>query len=88
MVFIDPFYNFTAAAMDGKWIRPRMGTDTAMAMATIAVGDVVYTITARQLMDEGHLAQLNIDIIQLEEDFKKPYKELEPIEPCPFLSGK
>jgi molybdopterin guanine dinucleotide-containing S/N-oxide reductase-like protein len=33
MVFIDPFYNFTAAAMDGKWIRPRMGTDTAMAMA-------------------------------------------------------
>lgn len=20
--------------------------------------------------------------------FKKPYRELEPIEPCPFLSGK
>ncbi len=33
MVFIDPFQNFTAVAMDGKWIAPRMGTDTAMAMA-------------------------------------------------------
>ena len=52
---------------------PKAETD-AMAVR-IAVGDVVYTITARQLMDEGHLAQLNIDIIQLEEDFKKPYKE-------------
>lgn len=33
MVFIDPFYNYTAAAMGGKWIAPRIGTDTAMAMA-------------------------------------------------------
>jgi len=33
MVFIDPFYNFTAAAMEGKWIPIRMGTGTAMAMA-------------------------------------------------------
>ena len=33
MVFIDPFHNFTAAAMEGKWIAPRMGTDAAMAMA-------------------------------------------------------
>lgn len=32
-VFIDPFYNFTAAAMDGKWIAPRIGTDTCVAMA-------------------------------------------------------
>jgi molybdopterin guanine dinucleotide-containing S/N-oxide reductase-like protein len=33
MVFIDPFHNYTAAAMGGKWIAPRPGTDAAMAMA-------------------------------------------------------
>ncbi len=33
MVFIDPFHNYTAAAMDGKWIAPRPGTDAALAMA-------------------------------------------------------
>ncbi len=33
MVFIDPFHNYTAAAMGGKWIAPRIGTDTALAMA-------------------------------------------------------
>lgn len=32
-VFIDPFYNYTAAAMDGTWLPPRPGTDTAVAMA-------------------------------------------------------
>jgi trimethylamine-N-oxide reductase (cytochrome c) len=33
MVFIDPFHNHTAAAMDGKWIAPRPGTDAALALA-------------------------------------------------------
>lgn len=33
MVFIDPFHNFTAAAMEGKWIAPRIGTDAALALA-------------------------------------------------------
>jgi molybdopterin guanine dinucleotide-containing S/N-oxide reductase-like protein len=33
MVFIDPYYNYTAAAMGGKWIPIRMGSGTAMAMA-------------------------------------------------------
>ena len=33
MVFIDPFYNYTAAAMGGKWLAPRIGTDTALALA-------------------------------------------------------
>jgi len=37
MVFIDPFYNFTNAVMGGKWIVPRAGTDTAMAMAVAFV---------------------------------------------------
>lgn len=58
---------------------PKAETD-AMAVR-IAVGDVQYTITARQLMDAGHLAQLNIDIVQLEEDFKKQYKEFQQENP-------
>jgi len=33
MVFIDPLYNYTNAAMDGKWIPIRMGSGTALAMA-------------------------------------------------------
>ena len=37
MVFIDPFHNYTAAAMDGKWIAPRLGTDAAIAMAVAYV---------------------------------------------------
>jgi molybdopterin guanine dinucleotide-containing S/N-oxide reductase-like protein len=37
MVFIDPYYNYTAAAMDGKWIPIRMGTGTALAMAVAFV---------------------------------------------------
>jgi trimethylamine-N-oxide reductase (cytochrome c) len=32
-VFIDPFYNYTNAAMDGTWLAPRPGSDTAVAMA-------------------------------------------------------
>ncbi len=32
-VFIDPFCNYTAGLMEGKWIAPRIGTDTALAMA-------------------------------------------------------
>lgn len=31
--FIDPFHNYTAANMGGKWIAPRPGTDAAMALA-------------------------------------------------------
>jgi molybdopterin guanine dinucleotide-containing S/N-oxide reductase-like protein len=32
-VFIDPYYNYTAAVMDGTWLAPRPGSDTAIAMA-------------------------------------------------------
>jgi trimethylamine-N-oxide reductase (cytochrome c) len=32
-VFIDPYHNYTAGLMEGKWIAPRLGTDAAMAMA-------------------------------------------------------
>lgn len=33
MVVIDPFHNYTAAAMGAKWLAPRPGTDTALALA-------------------------------------------------------
>ena len=36
-VFIDPFHNYTAASMGGKWIAPRPGTDTALALALAQV---------------------------------------------------
>jgi len=32
-VFIDPFYNYTNAVMDGTWLAPRPGTDAALAAA-------------------------------------------------------
>jgi trimethylamine-N-oxide reductase (cytochrome c) len=37
MIFIDPFHNYTAAAMGGKWIAPRPGTDAALALAVAHV---------------------------------------------------
>ena len=41
----------------------------------VAVGDVKITISAKSLMDEGVLAQLSIDVVQLEENLKKEYDE-------------
>ncbi len=52
---------------------PKAETD-AMSVR-ITVGDVRETITAKDLMDQGHLAKLEIEILQLEEDFDKEYKE-------------
>ena len=43
MVFIDPFHNYTAAAMGGKWIAPRPGTDAALALAIAHVWIVEAT---------------------------------------------
>lgn len=67
---------------------PKAETD-AMAVK-IGVGDVVYTITAKQLMDQGDLASLNIDIIQLEEDFDAEHKKycdnLPPGEKAPTIT--
>lgn len=41
----------------------------------VACGAVKYTIGAKALMDEGVLAQLHIDVIQLEEDLMSEYEE-------------
>ena len=52
---------------------PKAETD-AMAVR-ISLGEVQHSITARELMDQGHLASLDIQVLQLEEDFKKEYIE-------------
>lgn len=33
IVHIDPYYNHTAAFLGGKWLAPRVGTDTALALS-------------------------------------------------------
>ncbi len=37
MVFIDPYYNFTAMNFSDKWLAPRPGTDAALAAAIACV---------------------------------------------------
>lgn len=41
----------------------------------VAVGPVRHTMTARTLIDMGVLANIHIDVIQLEENFKKQYED-------------
>jgi len=49
VVFIDPYYNHTAALMDGKWIAPRLGTDVALAMA------IAHTWITEDLYDKDYV---------------------------------
>jgi molybdopterin guanine dinucleotide-containing S/N-oxide reductase-like protein len=53
-VFIDPFHNYTNAIMEGKWIAPRMGTDTAMAMA------IAYVWITEDTYDKEYVADRTI----------------------------
>lgn len=52
---------------------PKPETD-AMAVK-ITLGIPQYTILAKELIDQGWLATLNIDIIQIEEDFHEQYDQ-------------
>jgi len=49
MVFIDPFYNFTAINFSDKWFAPRPGTDTAMAAA------IAYVWLTEDLYDKDYV---------------------------------
>lgn len=60
-VFIDPYYNFTAGAMEGKWIAPRMGTDTALAMA------IAYVWLTEDTYDKEYIQDRTIGF----DEFKK-----------------
>jgi trimethylamine-N-oxide reductase (cytochrome c) len=53
-VFIDPFHNYTAAAMGGKWIAPRPGTDAALAMA------IAYVWITEESYDKPYVADRTI----------------------------
>ena len=53
-VFIDPFYNYTNAAMDGTWIPVTPGGDTALAMA------IAYTWIEEGTWDKEYVERLTI----------------------------
>ena len=55
-VFIDPFYNYTAAVMDGTWFAPRPGTDTALAAA------IAYTWFKDDTYDHDYVERKTIGI--------------------------
>ena len=62
-VFIDPFHNYTNAIFDqAKWIAPRMGTDTALAMA------IAYVWITEDTYDKEYVADRTIGF-----DEFKPY---------------
>ena len=54
MVFVDPFHNYTAAAMRGKWIAPRPGTDAAVALA------IAYVWITEETFDKKYVAERTI----------------------------
>jgi trimethylamine-N-oxide reductase (cytochrome c) len=60
MVFIDPFHNYTAAVMGGKWIAPRMGTDAAMAMA------IAYVWITEDTYDKDYIDNRTIGFDEFE----------------------
>jgi trimethylamine-N-oxide reductase (cytochrome c) len=61
MVFIDPFHNFTNAAMGGKWLAPRPGTDAAVAMA------IAYVWITEGIYNKDYIERRTIGF----EEFKK-----------------
>ncbi len=50
MVFIDPFYNYTAALYADKWFAPRPGTDAALALA------IAYVWITEERYDKEYVA--------------------------------
>jgi molybdopterin guanine dinucleotide-containing S/N-oxide reductase-like protein len=59
-IFIDPFYNYTAATMDGKWIAPRPGTDASLAAA------IAYIWLTDGTYDKDYIARNTIGFEQFE----------------------
>lgn len=51
LVHIDPFFNHTAAFLGGKWIAPRPGTDTALALS------IAYVWITESLYDKHFVEQ-------------------------------
>ena len=57
-VFIDPFCNYTAAVLGDKWLAPRPGTDTALAMA------IAYTWLKEDTYDKEYIKNRTIGFEQ------------------------
>ncbi len=60
-IFIDPYYNFTAAHVADKWIAPRPGTDAALILA------MMYVWIKEDTYDKDYIAKRTIGF----EEFKK-----------------
>lgn len=60
-VFIDPFFNYTNAAMDGTWLPPRPGSDTALAMA------IAYVWLTEGLYDKEYVEEKTIGFDEFKE---------------------
>ncbi len=54
MVFIDPFYNHTAGLHADKWMAPRMGTDSCLALA------IAYTWITEDTYDHDYIERLTL----------------------------
>jgi trimethylamine-N-oxide reductase (cytochrome c) len=61
MVFIDPYHNYTAGVMEGKWIAPRMGTDTCLAMA------IAHVWITEEIYDKAYVKERTLGF----DEFKK-----------------
>jgi molybdopterin guanine dinucleotide-containing S/N-oxide reductase-like protein len=57
-IFIDPFCNYTAAILADKWIAPRPGTDSGMAMA------IAYVWITENTYDKSYVATHTIGFDQ------------------------
>ncbi len=88
MIIVDECQGLRGAVLSellleyGKNIPYRFGCtgtlpeEEADAMSVrVAVGEVQYEIPAHELIEKGHLAELKIDILQLEVDFKDKYEQ-------------
>jgi trimethylamine-N-oxide reductase (cytochrome c) len=58
-IFVDPFYNYSAAAMDGTWFGIRPGSDVALAMA------IAYTWIKDDTYDKEYVAEKTIGFDEL-----------------------
>jgi molybdopterin guanine dinucleotide-containing S/N-oxide reductase-like protein len=60
-VFIDPFFNYTNATMDGTWMPPRPGSDTALAMA------IAYTWITEGTYDKEYIVEKTLGFDEFKE---------------------
>jgi molybdopterin guanine dinucleotide-containing S/N-oxide reductase-like protein len=60
-IFIDPFCNYTASILGDKWIAPRVGTDSAMALA------IAYIWMKEASYDKNYIASRSVGFEEFQE---------------------